>query len=279
MNNFEVNMLSTILDYNNYAFLRNSVRELLRDWIKSPASNLVMEKDFYGLEFARYIGYILPEVKDYNEETKIRGYLDAIAEESSYFKRLIEDVTSKTNYEIRWYLDDKYYGVRVSLGLLICDIVDKEKDDLHDLWVNWHILDKSLPIYSHSYTDYRSLNEQVIDAYLSSMPYVWAVNASLNLNIEHIAPFVHDPDLAEKVLRRMFMAASEKNPLARLFGRKDNNTVGANICDSLIETMDSQGIITLVNNTYKKIFTDIYNDNYKLFQDKGLFIKRRVVKV
>ena len=80
MNDFGADMLSTILDYNNYAFLRNSVRELLRDWIKSPDSNLVMEKDFYGLEFARYIGYILPKVKDYNEETKIRGYLDAIAE-------------------------------------------------------------------------------------------------------------------------------------------------------------------------------------------------------
>ncbi|QHJ77635.1 MAG: hypothetical protein [Bacteriophage sp.] len=62
------------------------------------------------------------------------------------------------------------------------------------------------------------------------------------------------------------------------FGRKDSNTVGTNIFDSLKEIMDSQGIITLVNNTYKKIFTDIYNDNYKLFQDKGLFIKRMVVK-
>ncbi len=242
-------MLSTILDYNNYAFLRNSVRELLRDWIKSPASNLVMAEDFYGLEFTRYIGYILPEVKDYNEETKIRGYLDAIAEESSYFKRMMEDVMSKTYREILWYLDDKYYGVRVRLGMLICDIVDKEKDDLHDLWVNWHILDDSLPIYSHSYTDFKSLNGQVIDAYLSSMPYVWAVNAPLNLNIEHIAPFVHDPDLAEKVLKRLFVVASEKNPLARLFGRKDNNTVGTNIFDALKEIMDSQEIITLVNNT------------------------------
>ena len=279
MNDFEVNMLSTILDYNNYAFLRNSVRELLREWIKSPASNLVMAEDFYSLEFAKYIGYILPEVKDYNEETKIRGYLDAIAEESSYFKRLIEDIMSKTNYEIRWTLDDKYYGVRVSLGLLICDIVDKEKDDLHDLWVNWHMRDESLPIYSHSYTDYKSLKEQVIDAYLSSMPNVWAVNAPLYININHIAPFVDDPGLAEKVLKRLFVAASEKNPLARLLGSKDNNTVGTNIFDSLKEIIDSQEIVTLVNNTYKKIFTDIYNDNYKLFQDKGLFIKRRVVKV